>query len=120
MLTVNSTYGSFHIPDGAEFCIYLCNQETMRYTAADTGKEDIYEYGDVVFETSHMKYIFREMRDPFDFYLGYLETLELSGNLRLYVDAFDPAHIYRTLEIQAKGGPLLPGPASGDQPAASL
>lgn len=120
MLTVNSTYGSFHIPDGAEFCIYLCNRETMRYAAADTGKEDIYEYGDVVFETHHMKYIFREMLNPFDFYIAHLADLDLSGNRTLYIDAFDPAHIYHTLEIQAKGGPLLPRPASEDPPAASL
>lgn len=100
MLKINSTYGSFSLPDTAEHSIYCANCKSVSFNHPETGEKINYERGDLVFETESKTYTFVNMDDPLDFYWNNLEDLNPFDNTTLYLDAFDLSHHYETLQIE--------------------
>lgn len=113
MLIVNSTYGSFTIPDNTELSIYITNRQVVTWTDPQTGKEGLFEKGDLIFETDSRMYTFKNMTEPLEYYWEYLEDLPWDGDdedpclwneqtMELYIDAFDPDHLYDSLTMEDK------------------
>lgn len=113
MLIINSTYGSFTIPDNTELSIYVTNRQVITWTDPETGKEESFEKGNLIFETDLRIYSFTEMIEPLEYYWEYLENIPYGNSdddpclwdketTELYIDAFDPEHHYSTLTIESK------------------
>lgn len=78
MLIIRSLFYQITIPSNEEYAIYTNDYylDQDGNVLTDTARTDVYEYGDIIIQTSRVKYIFKKVYSAYDYAVRIMEYIK--------------------------------------------
>ena len=94
LLIIRSLFYQVAIPSSEEYALfsndYVCDAGGNVIT--DSNRSDVYQYGDLIIQTSHAKYIFKKVYCAYDYAVRIMECIKnkyRQGESVIYIDMAD-------------------------------
>ena len=92
MLIIRSLFYQVTIPSSEEYAVFTNDYyvDADGNVLTDTDRTDVYEYGDIIIQTSHSRYIFRKVYSAYDYAARIMDYIkEHRGESIIYIDMED-------------------------------